>query len=165
MRRNWEGIPITTLSRINERGQFHALEVIVVFLGWMLLLAAAWNHTAQITTQQANQFLHEKAFARAQAQSQALIEQHHLNPWNGCTVFDDAKKRTRVHVIAKSCLQQLAHSPATPEIHRVYMGTLTGNETFYQQSTTSTNCAGIERIIRIHETQEVALLGVISCAE
>lgn len=152
-----------------QRGQFHALEVMLVFLGWMLLLAGVWNASATTLHQQENQFLQEKAFARAQAQAHTLIEQHHTNPWNGCALFDHAKKRTRGHIIEKKCMQQLTTTTPTQDVREVYMRTQSGKEIFFN-STNSTptqeeNCAAIERIIRIHETNEIALLGVISCAE
>jgi hypothetical protein len=159
-------------SRIHKngrRGQFHALEVTLVFLGWMLLLAGVWNASATTLRQQENQFLQEKAFARAQAQAHTLIEQHHTNPWNGCALFDHAKKRTRGHIIEKTCMQELTTTTPTQDVREVYVRTQSGKEIFFTASTLTPtqeeNCAAIERVIRIHETSEIALLGVITCAE
>lgn len=157
------------IHKNEQRGQFHALEIILVFLGWMILLAGVWSSSTTILHQQENQFLQEKAFARAQAQAHTLIEQHHTNPWNGCALFDHAKKRTRGHIIEKTCMQELTPTTPTQGVREVYVRTQSGKEIFFAVSTISPtqeeNCAAIERIIRIHETNEIALLGVISCAE
>ena len=149
----------------NQRGQFHALEVMLIFLGWMIVLAGAWSHSSQIILTNEQHFLQEKAFQRAHAQASALIEQHHANPWNGCAIFDAGKKRTRTHRVEKSCLQRLASTPASEGISEVYWKTPAGKEIFFAQTTTSTRCAGVERLARRAETDEVGLLGVIACEE
>lgn len=150
---------------MNSRGQFHGLEVMLIFLGWLFILASAWGHTAQITIQHENQFLQEKAFLRTQAQLQTFIEQHHLNPWNGCAFFDSAKKRTITHVIEQSCLQQLQSNSPTEGITEVYLRTSASKQTYFSLQSNAKHCVSMERLVRMHETNEIALLGVSSCAE
>ncbi len=149
----------------NERGQFHALEVMLIFLGWMLVLAGVWSHSSHIILASEQHFLQEKTYQRAHAQVSTLIEQHHANPWSGCAAFDAGKKRTRTHFVEKSCLQRLASTLASEGIHEVYWRNATGKEIFFSEARASTHCVGIERLARSAETNEIGLLGVISCEE
>ena len=158
----WEEIPIITLHE-NQKGQFHAIEVMIVFVGWMLLLAYAWNYSNQLTENTQMKWNSSRAYETAIAQSTALIEQHHSNPWKGCAHYNAAKKRVESHLLEENCLQRLSlHSPMAL-IHRI---SLRKNQpiTYFSQTQEGKQCHGIERAVIVAETGEAAVLEVMACA-
>lgn len=158
----WEGIPITTLHK-SQKGQFHAIEVMIVFVGWMLLVAYAWNYSNQLTESIQMKWNSDRAYEMALAQSTTLIEQHHSNPWKGCAHYNAAKKRVESHLLEENCLQQLSLYTPTALIQRISLKK-NNTITYFSQTLEGKQCHGIERGVIIAETGEAAVLEVTACA-
>lgn len=147
---------------INARGHIAALESILVFTGWMILLAYAWTYTQERVHTESDRIVDIRAWNHALFVSDTLIRQHGQNPWNGCAEYSEEKRRVTEYRIQKSCLEKLEDYDLLAFIK--YIRTRSADETVTyveQPLIEGTHCATLIRPIFLDQTK--AWLEVVAC--
>ncbi len=141
------------------------LELVLIFIIWMMLLVHAWKSTALEGNRAHEEWAKSRAWEMGLAQSDALLFQHNENPWNGCAILDEAKKRTLSYVLDKKCLEKLSEK-ASPFVQEVAFESLFEKSIFFHRESTPTEtCAGILRPTFLNEKNNFGILRVVVCHE
>lgn len=148
-----------------NRGSVYAIETLFIFLGWMLILTLVWGQSANHTHHMVENWKELRLNEKAIAQSDALLLQHHINPWNGCARFDESMRRGLPYVIEKSCLEKLSHLKETEGIFEIAIRK-NGNRTIYfNRESGERNCIAVARPGILFPEQSVIIVEVKACEE
>ncbi len=148
-----------------NRGSLYAFEILLIFLGWMILLAIVWNQSSIRTHEMTSTWNMQRLEELALVQSDALLLQHHVNPWNGCAHFDESLRRGIPYVLDETCLHQLDEGKPIEGIFRVSIEKNGVETIFFQKESGERSCVGLRRPGMLFPGTKIIILDVRACDE
>lgn len=146
-----------------NRGSIIAFETLLIFLGWMVLLTLAWEQSSIHVNEMVAKWNMQRIEEKALAQSDAFLLQHHVNPWNGCAHFDEAKRRSLPYVIEKECLEKLSNVNPTEGIYEVAIRTNGIKKVFFETNSDEKECMVLGRPGILFPENKLIVLEVKAC--
>ncbi len=152
---------------IAAKGYTLSLEAFLVFLGWMLVLSFVWQHSSEQVKMHTRAFEQQRLMQISLGVSDALILNHHVQPWKGCAVVDDAKQRVLSYVLDSDCLLHLnVQEIPSSLLAKVSLFSPPATETiyFWRKIDANAPCFGVRRPVFLSPAQTLFFLEVLSCA-
>lgn len=109
-----------------RRGYIFTLEAMGIFAAWMILLLFTWQYAGQtMNTIAEEQKMHAKERIALETLD-ALLQHHSIQPWKGCAMFSEEKKREIPYAVEKKCLEKLNTQPIPEGITQLTLHTPNG---------------------------------------